>query len=93
MRKLLILTMVTALLLTACSGLGSKGTLSFDAQSVDHIEISLGNGEYLTVSDRSDIADIVEKSIPCPWTPKGSAPLDTTTRLPCATLTALSSAP
>ena len=74
MRKLLILTMVTALLLTACSGLGSKGTLSFDAQSVDHIEISLGNGEYLTVSDRSDIADIVEKINSLPLGHRRAAP-------------------
>lgn len=61
MRKLFIYTLIAALLLTACSGLGSKGTLSIDAQSVDHIEVSLGNGEYLTVNDRSDISDIVRK--------------------------------
>lgn len=61
MRKLLIFTLITALLLTGCSGFGSQGTLSFDAQSTDHIEISLGRGEFLTITDRKDISNIVKK--------------------------------
>lgn len=61
MRKLFVYTLIAALLLTGCSGLNSGGTLSFDAQAVDHVEISVGRGEYLSIADRNDINDIVKK--------------------------------